>query len=112
MKRLGSFLALLRTQAGFSMREAAKKAGVAAGYLSKLEAGNTFQTISIQSLSKLANVYASPVSYLLEEAGYIERGDQKLPELPQYLRLKYRLSHQAIRDMELTYDLVRHKYKN
>lgn len=51
-----------------------------------------------------------PAAHLLKEAGFIEDESDELPELSQYLRKKYQLSPQAIRDMETAKEIVDKKY--
>ncbi len=112
MKQLAACLTRLRKERGFSIREAARQAGCAASYISKLEGGNTFAAIGLDTLTGLAKAYTTPLLLILKEAGYVEGDEHKLPDLPQYLRLKYRLSHQAIRDMEMAKEIVDRKYGN
>jgi len=110
MKKLGTYLKTLRKEAGLSIREAAQKSEVAPSYLSKVEAG-IFSTISIQSLIKLSKTYDVPPIAILKEAGLIESDEYDLPDLPQYLRAKYKLPPQAIRDMEFAKEIVDKKYQ-
>jgi len=110
MKELALTLRNLRKESGFSLREAARNANISPSYLSKIEAGDTFTTIGIKTLLSLAKAYNTSLVVILQESGLLENAD-KLPELPQYLRLKYSLSHQAIRDMEMAKEIVDKKYK-
>jgi len=48
---------------------------------------------------------------MLKEAGFIDSYEDGLPELAQYLRAKYQLSPQAIRDMEMAKEIVNKKYE-
>lgn len=110
MKQLALCLTRLRKEHGFSIREAARQTRCAPSYLSKLEGGNTFASIGIDTLLNLTKTYSTPLLLILKEAGYVEESEYKLPDLPQYLRLKYRLSHQAVRDMEMAKEIVDRKY--
>ena len=110
MKKLGTYFKTLREEAGFSIREAAQKSEVAPSYLSKIETG-IFSTISIQTLIKLSKTYNIPPISVLKEAGLIGSDEYDLPDFPQYLRAKYHLSPQAIRDMEMATEIVDRKYK-
>jgi len=47
----------------------------------------------------------------LKEAGFIDSREDDLPELAQYLRAKYRLSPSAIRDIEMSKEIVDKKYE-
>ncbi len=111
MKKLGTYLKTLREEAGFSIREAAQKSEVAPSYLSKIEAGDTFSTITVQTLIKLSKTYNIPPISVLKEAGLIGSDEYDLPDFPQYLRAKYHLSPQAIRDMEFAKEIVDKKYQ-
>ena len=111
MKKLGTYLKTLREEAGFSIREAAQKSEVAPSYLSKIEAGDTFSTITVQTLIKLSKTYDIPPIAILKEIGLIGSDEYDLPDFPQYLRAKYHLSPQAIRDMEMAKEIVEKKYQ-
>ncbi len=109
--KLGKYLKELRKEQGLSIRAVAKSCSIAPSHLAKIEAGDTFKTISVGTLVKFSKFYGIPVSSMLKEAGFIESHESDLPELAQYLRLKYQLSPQAIRDMEMAKKIVNEKYK-
>jgi len=111
MKKLGICLKQLREEAGLSVRGAAGKSGMAPSYLFKIEKGDTFSTLSIHTLLKLSKFYNIPIGALLKEAGLVDSDEYELPDLPQYLRAKYHLSPQAIRDMEMAKEIVEKKYQ-
>jgi len=111
MKKLGIYLKQLREEAGLSVRGAAGKSGMAPSYLFKIEKGDTFSTLSIHTLLKLSKFYNIPIGALLKEAGLVDYSEYELPEFPQYLRAKYHLSPQAIRDMEMAKEIVEKKYQ-
>lgn len=112
--KLGKYLRQLRAEQGLSIRRVAAECKMAPSYLSKIEAGDTFKTIGLETLVKLSKFFGIPVSALLKEAGFIDASEHydNLPELPQYLRAKYQLSPQAIRDMQMAKEIVDKKYKN
>ena len=111
MKKLGTYLKQLRKESELSIREVAKKSELAPSYLFKIEKGDTFSTLSIHTILKLSKFYNIPIGALLKEAGLVARDEYDLPDFPQYLRAKYRLSPQAIRDMEMAKEIVDKKYK-
>jgi len=111
MEKLGAYLKQLREDVGLSIRKAAQKVGIAPSYLSKIENGNSFSTLSIHNLLKLSKFYKIPIGALLKEGSFINSDEYDLPDFPQYLRAKYQLSIQAIRDMEMAKELVNKKYK-
>jgi transcriptional regulator with XRE-family HTH domain len=108
--KLGQYLKQLRNEQGLSVRRVAQQCKVAPSYLAKIEAGNTFKTIGVETLVKLSKFYGIPVSAMLQEAGFIKNHNDDLPELAQYLRAKFHLSPQAIRDMEMAKEIVDKKY--
>ena len=111
MERLGTYLKRLRGEAGLSIRETAQKSGIVPSYLSKLEAGDTFSTITVQTLIKFSKTYNIPPIAILKEIGLIGSDEYDLPDFPQYLRAKYHLPPQAIRDMEMAKEIVEKKYQ-
>jgi len=111
MKKLGTYLKQLREEAGLSIREVTRKSGMAPSYLFKIEKGDTFSTLSIHTLLKLSKFYNLPIGALLKEASLVDSDEYEFPDLPQYLRAKYHLSPQAIRDMEMAKEIVEKKYQ-
>ncbi|MDP2364491.1 MAG: helix-turn-helix transcriptional regulator [Ignavibacteria bacterium] len=111
MKKLGIYLKRLREEADLSIRDVTRKCGIAPSYLSKIEKGDSFSTLSIRTLLKLSKFYNLPIGALLKEAGLVDSDEYELPDLPQYLRAKYHLSPQAIRDMEMAKEIVDKKYR-
>ena len=111
MKKLGTYLKQLREEAGLSIREVARKSEMAPSYLFKIEKGDTFSTVSIHTILKLSKFYNIPIGALLKEAGLVDIDEYELPDLPQYLRAKYHLSPQAIRDMVMAKEIVNKKYQ-
>ena len=109
--KLGKYLKELRKGQGLSIRSVAKNCSMAPSHLAKIETGDTFKTIGIETLVKLSKFYGIPVSAMLKEAGFIDSHESDLPELAQYLRAKYQLSPQAIRDMTMAKELVDKKYE-
>lgn len=108
--KLGKYLKELREEQKLSIRSVAKSCSMAPSHLAKIEAGDTFKTIGVETLVKLSKFYGIPVSSMLKEAGFIDSHESDLPELAQYLRARYQLSPQAIRDMEMAKEIVDKKY--
>jgi len=111
IKKLGVYLKQLREESELSLHQAAREAEISPSYLLKIEAG-TFSNIGIRNLIKLSKVYNIPIGALLQEAGLAESDEYGFPDFPQYLRAKYHLSPQAIRDLEMAKEIVEKKYKN
>ncbi len=110
MKKLGTYLKQLREGAGLSIREVARKSELTPSYLFKIEKGDSFSTLSIHTILKLSKFYNIPVGALLKEAGLVDGDEYDLPDFPQYLRAKFKLSPQAIKDMEFAKEIVDKKY--
>ncbi len=76
----GEYLRRLRESRSFSLRQAAKDAGISSAYLSQVESGNRGKRKSgedhfgphPQILKKLANVYHISPAKLFERAGYLD----------------------------------------
>lgn len=110
MIKLGKLLKKERGELKMSIRKVAIKTGLAPSYLYKLETDDTFKTIGIENLLKLARFYKIPTETLLKEIGFLENSGNELPEFSSYLRSKYHYSPQAIRDMEVALKFIMEKY--
>ena len=111
MIKLGHYLRRLREDLDMSLRRASQLAGISPAHLCKIEQGTVFKSVGIEVLLRLAETYSIPLSAILEEAGFITgRTDDALPDFPHYLRQKYNLSPQAIRDLETTREVVLKKF--
>ena len=111
MKKLGEYFKRLREEANLPLRDVTRETSLTPSYLSKIEKGDSFSTLSIHTLLKLSKFYNIPIGALLKEAGLVDSDEYELPDLPQYLRAKYHLSPQAIRDMEMAKEIVDKKYQ-
>ncbi len=108
-KQLGSYVRRLREEAGKSVRGLAGEAGVDPTWLSKLERGLR-EAQEPRMLSRLA--YAldiEPVDLFLA-AGY--QDGRGLPSFGTYLRARYDLPDEAIRQLEAHFDLIDEKYRD
>ena len=110
MVKLGKLFRKCREELGMSIREVSTKAELAPSYLCKLETGDTFKSIGIENLLRLAKFYKLPMETLLKEAGFIENSGNKLPEFSSYLRSKYHYPSQEVREMEMALELTMKKY--
>jgi transcriptional regulator with XRE-family HTH domain len=110
MLALGQYLKRVRTDLAISMHEVARRTTLTPSYISKIESGNTFQTISAHGLVEFSKAYNIPVSVILEQAGLIPQSEDELPGLASYLRLKYKAPHQAVYDMEVAWEVTKKKY--
>ncbi len=111
MAQLGEYLRRLRLDLDMSLRRAAELSHISPAHLCKMEQGTVFKSVGIDVLLRLAKTYNIPLSAILAEAGFIEERVDTLPKFSQYLRQKYNLSPQAIRDLETTKEVVLKKYK-
>src|SRR3989338_8612901 len=110
MKLLGAYLRGMRNDFGLSIHEVARRTGLSTSFLSKLENGVAFQSVTVQTLIALSSAYRLPIQVILERAGFVEENPDGLPGLGAYLKAKYRVPHQAVQDMELAWEIVKKKY--
>ncbi|MBI2462915.1 MAG: helix-turn-helix transcriptional regulator [Candidatus Spechtbacteria bacterium] len=110
MQLLGQYLKSLRLDFGLSMHEIARRTSLTPSYISKIESGAVFQSITVQTLQEFAKAYNLPVQLILERAGFIEESADGLPALGAYLKSKHRAPHQAVQEMELAWEIIKKKY--
>ena len=110
MQALGQYLKRVRTDLGLSMHEVARRTTLTPSYISKMESGNTFQTISAHGLVEFSKCYSIPIAVIMERAGFIPENEDELPGLASYLRLKYKTPHQATQEMEIAWHIIKQKY--
>ncbi|WP_305779070.1 helix-turn-helix domain-containing protein [Nocardia nova] len=95
--RLGRLLQLRREALGLSVREAARRADVDKGTVSRIEQGQ-IPNPRPENIKVIANVLRVPVSDLFAVAGWMPKGE--LPTLRPYLRTKYNLTAEEMKDIE------------
>lgn len=105
---LGTYVREVRTERGFSLRGLAAAAGVDAAWLSRLEHG-MYSSPDPRHLHQLARVLEIEVSDLYLAAGY--QGGEGLPGFTPYLRAKYDLPEEAIRQLEDYFDFLHQRYE-
>ena len=110
MLLLGQYLKSMRQDFGISMHEVARRTSLTPSYISKIETGAVFQSITVQILQQFSNAYNVPVQLILERAGFIEENPDGLPALGAYLKAKHRAPHQAVQEMELAWEIIKKKY--
>lgn len=110
-KRLGEAFKELRQERGLSIRGVASEIAISPSYLSKIEAGDTFKTIGVETLVKLCKFFRTPCNVILEKANYIEIPTDGLPELEDYLQTKYKLPQAAVYEMQLMLRFIQQKYR-
>lgn len=112
MKKLGQYLRTLRKELGFSMYEVARRSNLTPSYISKIEKGNNFSSITIKTLVNFSKVYDIPIISILEKAGFTKGGFKNgLPQLNAFLKIRYDFSPQQVRDMLTAFEIVEKKYK-
>jgi transcriptional regulator with XRE-family HTH domain len=105
---LGEALKRLRSQRGLSLRGLAKKAGVDPTWLLRVERGD-YEAPDARLLRDVASALGIETSELFLVAGYEEHAS--LPQFAPYLRSKYALPEDAIRQLEDHFHLVNEKYR-
>jgi transcriptional regulator with XRE-family HTH domain len=93
---LGEYLRMERERVGISQRQLASRVGIHNSYLARLESGETASPAA-DLLQRIADVLEISSTDLLAFIGV--KPPEGLPELAPYLRAKYRMSDEAIREM-------------
>lgn len=109
LRTLGSYLRGLRRDNRPSLREVAQRTGLDENFLSKLERGQ-YETVRLDTLRQIAKGYGVPLEKLLAVAGYVNWEEPALPDLEVYLRTKYGLTEQGIREVEGFVEYVQEKH--
>lgn len=107
MKELATYLKTLRPGGKPSLREIERRCNLTAAFLSKLEMGH-YQSFRIETLQEIARGYGVPVEKLLALVGVAE--EKHLPDLDTFLRTKYGLTEQGVREVEGFIDFAVQKY--
>jgi transcriptional regulator with XRE-family HTH domain len=94
---LGSHLRSQRETAKLSIRELARQSGVPASYITEIEGGKKTHP-SAEVLQKLAKVLEIDTADLFAFIGVTP--SQGLPSVAPYLRARYKLSGDALREAE------------
>lgn len=110
MAELGIYLKRLREGLGLSMHEVSRRSNLTPSYISKIETGIVFKTVSAQALVEFSNTYNVPIPVILEKMYLVEREEDELPGLSIYLRLKYDAPPDAVQEMKIAWRIVKEKY--
>ncbi|HET8678627.1 MAG TPA: hypothetical protein VFM39_00795 [bacterium] len=97
LQELAHYLKSLRPGGKPSLRELERRGKLTAAFLSKLEMGH-YQSLRIETLREVARSYDVPVEKLLALAGVAE--EKRLPDLDTFLRTRYGLTEQGVREVE------------
>jgi transcriptional regulator with XRE-family HTH domain len=106
---LGQYIKQSREDKHLSLRALAREAGIDAGALSRIENGERVPYYSPDKLAKIAEVLKLDEQKLYNLAGYSV--PQGLPDLAPYLKAKYKLSDEAVDDMEDYLTVINAKYE-
>lgn len=96
-KKLGALVHAARSAKGMSVRALADRVGVNFSSISYIEAGRVHRP-AVRTLQRLSRALEIPLDQLYSLAGY--NRPEGLPELRDYLRLKYRLDDEGIAEIE------------
>lgn len=102
-RSLGSALREARQQAGISVRQLAPMVGVHRSFLSRIETGE-YHSAKPALLQRLAKVLEVDEQDLFALAGY--EAPEGLPKFSPYLRAKYQLSDNQLRDLERYFEFI------
>jgi len=109
LRELGAYLKTLRPGNKPSLREMERRSGLHRNFLSQVENGQ-YETVRLDTLRQLAKGYGVPLETLLAKAGYVNWQDPPLPDLSVYLRTKYGLTEEGIREAERFMDYAEQRY--
>lgn len=109
VKELGKYLRTLRPENRPTLREVAQRSGLSEPFLGRLERGE-YQTLLLDTLRQVAKGYGVSVERLLEVAGFVRSEHAELPDLDVYLRTKYGLTEEGIREAERFLDYAKERY--
>lgn len=82
-----------------TLREISQRTGLSESFLGKLERGE-YETLLLETMRQVAKGYGLPLEKLLAVSGYVNWQEPPLPDLPIYLRTKYGLTEEGIREAE------------
>jgi len=106
-RTLGEYVRARRLANGWTLSEAARRSDVDLAYLSRLELGG-YQTPNPRYLSAIARALDVQPEDLYGLAGYDI--PERLPALAPYMRTKYDMPPEAVRDLEKYFELLRNYY--
>jgi transcriptional regulator with XRE-family HTH domain len=107
-RALGDHIHRLRAERGLGLREAARAAGVDPTWLSRLEQG-VYVSPDPRSIVKVARGLGVDVEELYVVAGLSD--GHGLPGFAPYLRAKYDLPDEAVRQLESHFELLNDKHQ-
>lgn len=104
---LGTYVRAQRLALDMSLDDAAKASGLHRSYWSKVE-HDQYDAPSPRYLQVMAHTLDVPFEDLFGLAGY--DSPKRLPSFTPYLRAKYQLPPEAVRDLEKYFELLRNHY--
>jgi len=102
-----NYIKARREELGLSLRECAEISGLHFSYWAKIEAGN-YVAPTPKYLKVIAKTLQVPIEDLYGFFGYDV--PERLPSFSPYLRSKYDLPPEVIRDLERYFELLRNHY--
>ncbi|GCB57224.1 helix-turn-helix transcriptional regulator [Rhodococcus erythropolis] len=96
-----------RESLGWSANEVGRRLGISAATYWRIETGQ-ITSPKPETLQAIGDVLGIPVGDLFASAGWMP--EQELPSLRPYLRTKYHLSPEAMREIEAHFDEVGRKH--
>lgn len=106
-KQLADLLTTKQAATGLSGAEVARRAGVDAGTVSRIERGQ-IPNPTAKTLLALGEVLGIPESELFAVAPWAT--PQELPTIRPYLRTKYRMPESAMQEIEAQFDAIARKH--
>jgi transcriptional regulator with XRE-family HTH domain len=109
LRELGVYLKSLRPNNKPSLRDMEQRTGLHRNFLSQAENGQ-YETLRLDTLRQLAKGYGVPLETLLAKGGYVNWKEPPLPGLEVYLRTKYGLTEEGIREAERFMEYAKERY--
>lgn len=107
--KVGKYTKYQRTKRAWSLNELAKRTGLTAPFLLRLERGS-YKSVQFDIFEKIANGFEMTVEDFLEKCQIIS-GSHTLPPLEYYIKEKFQFPDEAIDDIKLFIALLKTKYK-
>ncbi len=106
---LGNYIREARERKGISARELGRRTDIDSAAISRMERGETVPRYAVDRLARIADELGLDSYNLYEMAGYPMSSN--LPDLPAYLKAKYKLPEGAVDDMAEYLKILEAEYK-
>jgi transcriptional regulator with XRE-family HTH domain len=109
VRELGKYLRSLRPDNKPTLRDIAGRTGLSESFVGKLERGE-YDTLLLETMRQVAKGYVVTLEKLLAVSGYVNWQEPPLPDLQVYLRTKYGLTEEGVREAERFIEFVQERH--